>query len=96
MRAAAVLVLRCVGPSPPKNAAASSHNKNEMTRSFRSSRAAAGAGVFALMNEAGAAARAAGLAVVDLSVGTPDLPPPPEAIDALRVRAAFLVCVYTF
>jgi hypothetical protein len=95
LRAAAVfgpLALRWAEP-PPKNAAASSHIRNKMTRSFRSSRAAAGAGVFALMNEAGAAARAAGLAVVDLSVGTPDLPPPPEAIDALRVR---LVCVYTF
>lgn len=40
--------------------------------------------VFARMDVAKAAARAAGLDVVDLSIGASDLPPPPAALAALR------------
>ncbi|GBF87524.1 succinyldiaminopimelate aminotransferase [Raphidocelis subcapitata] len=54
------------------------------SRRFHSRRVPGDKGVFALMSEAKAAAAAAGKQVVDLSVGTPDLAPPPEAIEALR------------
>jgi aspartate/methionine/tyrosine aminotransferase len=40
--------------------------------------------VFARMDAAKAAARAAGHEVVDLSIGASDLPPPPQALAALR------------
>ena len=40
--------------------------------------------VFAHMDAAKAAARAAGRDVIDLSIGSSDLPPPPEALAALR------------
>jgi hypothetical protein len=56
-----------------------------MPRPFRSQRTPAGMGVFTLMAEARLAAARGGRAVVDLSVGTPDLPPPPEALEALKV-----------
>jgi aspartate/methionine/tyrosine aminotransferase len=42
------------------------------------------ASVFDRMDAAKAAARAAGLEVVDLSIGASDLPPPPEALAALE------------
>lgn len=35
-----------------------------------------------------AQARQAGVEIVDLSIGTPDLAPPPEALDALKVRGS--------
>ncbi|MBW6455768.1 MAG: hypothetical protein K0A98_07760, partial [Trueperaceae bacterium] len=40
--------------------------------------------VFAHMDAAKAAARADGRDVIDLSIGSSDLPPPPEALAALR------------
>ncbi|KAI8475100.1 MAG: class I and II aminotransferase [Monoraphidium minutum] len=56
-----------------------------MTRRFHSRRAPGDMGVFALMATAKADAAAAGGApVLDLSVGVPDMLPPPEALDALR------------
>lgn len=51
---------------------------------FRSRRTPSGGGVFLEMDRAKAEARAQGLAVVDLSIGASDLPPPPEALQALR------------
>ncbi|MER3462081.1 MAG: succinyldiaminopimelate aminotransferase, partial [Armatimonadota bacterium] len=50
---------------------------------FRSSRTPQ-PGVFLQMDAAKAAARASGLRVIDLSIGASDLPPPPEALQALR------------
>jgi aspartate/methionine/tyrosine aminotransferase len=51
---------------------------------FRSRRTPTGGGVFLEMDRAKAEARARGLEVVDLSIGASDLPPPPEALQALR------------
>ncbi len=51
---------------------------------FRSSRTPTGGGVFLEMDRAKAEARAQGLEVVDLSIGASDLPPPPEALEALK------------
>ncbi|RDI95350.1 aminotransferase class I/II-fold pyridoxal phosphate-dependent enzyme [Meiothermus sp. QL-1] len=51
---------------------------------FRSRRTPPGGGVFLEMDAAKAEARARGLEVVDLSIGASDLPPPPEALQALR------------
>lgn len=51
---------------------------------FRSRRTPTGGGVFLEMDRAKAEARAQGLAVVDLSIGASDLPPPPEALQALK------------
>ena len=45
------------------------------------------ASVFATMDAAKAVARAQGADVIDLSIGSSDLPPPPEAVDALRRTA---------
>ncbi|MEM9512479.1 MAG: aminotransferase class I/II-fold pyridoxal phosphate-dependent enzyme, partial [Cyanobacteria bacterium P01_E01_bin.48] len=43
--------------------------------------------VFADMDRAKAEARAAGIEVIDLSLGSSDLPPPPEAIAVLHEAA---------
>ncbi len=51
---------------------------------FRSRRTPSGGGVFLEMDAAKAEARARGLEVIDLSIGASDLPPPPEALEALR------------
>ncbi|WP_027882914.1 aminotransferase class I/II-fold pyridoxal phosphate-dependent enzyme [Meiothermus rufus] len=51
---------------------------------FRSRRTPTGGGVFLEMDAAKAEARAQGLEVIDLSIGASDLPPPPEALEALR------------
>lgn len=51
---------------------------------FRSRRTPTGGGVFLEMDAAKAEARARGLEVVDLSIGASDLPPPPEALQALK------------
>ena len=51
---------------------------------FRSRRTPSGGGVFLEMDRAKAEARAQGLAVVDLSIGASDLPPPAEVLQALR------------
>ncbi len=51
---------------------------------FRSRRTPSGGGVFLEMDAAKAEARAQGLEVIDLSIGASDLPPPPEALEALR------------
>ncbi|MCS7067970.1 MAG: aminotransferase class I/II-fold pyridoxal phosphate-dependent enzyme [Meiothermus sp.] len=51
---------------------------------FRSRRTPKGGGVFLEMDTAKAEARARGLEVVDLSIGASDLPPPPEALQALK------------
>ena len=56
------------------------------SRRFRSSRVP-GVGVFLLMDQAKQAARKLGREVIDLSVGASDLRPPPEALEALKVRA---------
>ncbi|GIL75710.1 hypothetical protein Vretimale_15264 [Volvox reticuliferus] len=53
-------------------------------RKFRSRRVPS-PGVFLLMDEAKTRARAAGVTVIDLSIGASDLPPPPEALEALKV-----------
>lgn len=45
--------------------------------------AALSAGAFLVMDAALAAARAAGRSITNLSVGSSDLPPPQEALDAL-------------
>jgi hypothetical protein len=44
------------------------------------------AGAFLVMDQAKAAARASGTTVVDLSVGSSDLLPPTEALQAVQVR----------
>ncbi|GIW33807.1 MAG: aminotransferase [Meiothermus sp.] len=51
---------------------------------FRSRRTPLGGGVFLEMDAAKAEARARGLEVIDLSIGASDLPPPPEALQALK------------
>ncbi|RIH83005.1 LL-diaminopimelate aminotransferase [Meiothermus luteus] len=51
---------------------------------FRSRRTPRGSGVFLEMDAAKAQARAQGMEVVDLSIGASDLPPPPEALKALK------------
>lgn len=51
---------------------------------FRSRRTPTGGGVFLEMDRAKAEARARGLEVTDLSIGASDLPPPPEALQALK------------
>lgn len=51
---------------------------------FRSRRTPKGGGVFLEMDAAKAEARARGLEVIDLSIGASDLPPPPEALEALK------------
>lgn len=51
---------------------------------FRSKRVPADAGAFVGMSAAKAQARALGREVIDLSIGASDLPPPPEALEALR------------
>ena len=40
---------------------------------------------FLQMDEAKTRAKAAGVQITDLSIGTPDILPPPEALDALQV-----------
>lgn len=42
-------------------------------------------GAFLVMDSAKAKARGAGMALVDLSVGSSDLQPPPEALEAIKV-----------
>ena len=55
--------------------------------------------VFAVMDAAKAAVRAAGRAVIDLSIGSSDLPPPPEALAALRAAvddpATYGYCLFS-
>lgn len=51
---------------------------------FRSRRTPTGGGVFLEMDAAKTEARARGLEVTDLSIGASDLPPPPEALQALQ------------
>jgi len=51
---------------------------------FRSRRTPTGGGVFLEMDAAKTEARAGGLEVTDLSIGASDLPPPPEALQALK------------
>lgn len=51
------------------------------------SRRTPGPSPFQQMDVAKQAAREAGQCVVDLSIGTPDLHPPKEALDALKVCA---------
>lgn len=61
------------------------------TQKYRSNRVPS-PGVFLLMDDAKSRALAAGVAVVDLSIGASDLPPPPEALEALRVRPRKRLC----
>lgn len=51
---------------------------------FRSQRTPRGGGVFLEMDRAKSEARSKGLRVIDLSIGASDLPPPPEALEALK------------
>lgn len=51
---------------------------------FRSQRTPKSGGVFLEMDRAKSRAKAQGLAVIDLSIGASDLPPPPEALEALK------------
>ncbi len=44
--------------------------------------------MFLQMDEAKTKARTAGMDIIDLSIGTPDILPPREALDALKVRIA--------
>jgi aspartate/methionine/tyrosine aminotransferase len=55
-----------------------------MSQVFRSRRTPLGGGVFLEMDGAKAEARARGLEITDLSIGASDLPPPPEALQALK------------
>jgi hypothetical protein len=61
-----------------------------------SRRVPGGASVFQEMSVAAEAARATGQTIVDLSIGTSDLLPPPEAIAALKVFACLLIGVWCF
>lgn len=63
---------------------AASEPKGTSRPRFRSNRVPE-PGVFLLMDVAKSAARAAGVEVVDLSIGASDMPPPPEALEALKV-----------
>ncbi|MFC4454500.1 aminotransferase class I/II-fold pyridoxal phosphate-dependent enzyme [Deinococcus sonorensis] len=57
----------------------------QQTTSWASGRASAVPdSIFTRMNQALAQARAAGLDIIDLSIGSSDQPPPPQALDALR------------
>jgi len=59
-----------------------------MTNSrFRSGRTPTGASIYASIDAAKADARRAGHEVIDLSAGSSDLPPPPEAVEALATSA---------
>lgn len=51
---------------------------------FRSTRTPQGEGVFLEMDAAKVAARKSGQKVIDLSIGASDVPPPPEALAALK------------
>lgn len=62
---------------------AASEPKGTSRPRFRSNRVPE-PGVFLLMDVAKSAARAAGVEVVDLSIGASDMPPPPEALEALK------------
>ncbi|MBB6099390.1 hypothetical protein HNR42_002831 [Deinobacterium chartae] len=67
-----------------------------MTTDWSSRRAQAmPTGVFALMDAAKSEARARGLEVIDLSIGSSDLPPPESALEALR-QATYDPATYAY
>jgi hypothetical protein len=77
-----------MAPAAPQDypsAAPSAQHAKHGARRWTSSRTP-GAGMFLQMDQAKSQARAAGVEITDLSIGTPDILPPQEALDALQVR----------
>jgi hypothetical protein len=70
---------------PTTTTTSSSSSSNSSRGPTWRSRRTPGPGAFLVMDKAKQAARAAGKPVLDLSIGTSDLAPPPEALVTLKV-----------